>query len=107
MATGLISARDIYGFLEPEIEFSSWIAKIITEKKSFLIKDEDVLCDFGLAYEIISNYFDMVIPYLSYHFNDTKVKNEKKKVEKIKEIFLRQITELIEDYKKCLERLIK
>lgn len=56
MATSLISARDIYGFLEPEIEFSSWIAKIITEKKSFLIKDEDVLCDFGLAYEIISNY---------------------------------------------------
>lgn len=43
MATGLISARDIYGFLEPEIEFSSWIAKIITEKKSFLIKDEDCI----------------------------------------------------------------
>jgi hypothetical protein len=76
-------------------------------KELVLIPDKIYYGSFFTIYEIISNYFDMVIPYLSYHFNDTKVKNEKKKVEKIKEIFLRQITELIEDYKKCLERLIK
>ncbi len=46
MATVLISARDIYGFLEP----------VIIGKKSFLIKDEDILCDFKLASEIMSSY---------------------------------------------------
>ena len=39
MATVLISARDIYGFLEPKIEFSLWVSKVIIGKKSFLIKD--------------------------------------------------------------------
>ena len=56
MATGLISARDIYGFLEPKIEFSLWVSKVIIGKKSFLIKDEDILCDFKLASEIMSSY---------------------------------------------------
>ncbi len=76
-------------------------------KELILIPEKIYYQSFFSIYEIISNYFDMVIPYLSYHFNDIKVKNESKKVEKIKNIFLRQISELIEDYKDCLERLIK
>ncbi len=56
MGTSLISARDIYDFLDPKIAFNLWIAKVISGKKSFLIKDEDILCDFKLASEIMSSY---------------------------------------------------
>jgi len=61
----------------------------------------------SIFYQIIVNYFELIIPYLSYHFNDIKMKNEKKKVKKIKEIFVRQIKEFIDDYILCLERVIK
>lgn len=61
----------------------------------------------SIFYQIVVNYFEIIIPYLSYHFNDTKIKNEKKKIKKIKEIFVRHTKELIEDYVLCLERVIK
>ena len=35
-----------------------------------------------------------------------KIKNEKKKVKKVKEIFVKQIEEVLNDYIFCLERLI-
>ncbi len=59
-----------------------------------------------IFYQILANYFQMVVPYLSYHFNDLKVKNEKKKVKKIKEIFIEQMKNITNDYIICLERVI-
>lgn len=59
-----------------------------------------------IFYQILANYFQMVVPYLSYHFNDLKVKNEKKKLKKIKEIFTEQMGSIIDDYIICLERVI-
>ena len=61
----------------------------------------------SIFYQVIVNYYQLIVPYLSYHFNDVKIKNEKKKVKKIKEIFLNQIEDIIEDYILCLERVIK
>lgn len=60
----------------------------------------------SIFYQIIVNYFQLIIPYLSYHFNDVKIKNEKKKVKKVKEIFVKQIEEVLNDYIFCLERVI-
>ncbi len=59
-----------------------------------------------IFYQIIVNYFQLMVPYLSYHFNDIKIKQEKKKLKKIKGIFVRQIEEILEDYILCLKRII-
>ena len=58
-------------------------------------------------FEVIINYFDMLIPYLSNHFNDIEIKSEKKKIKKIKEVFIKQIENILEDYILCLERVVK
>ena len=47
----------------------------------------------------------MITAYLYYHFNDLKLKNENKKVNKVKEIFIYQIENLIIDYITCLKRV--
>lgn len=62
---------------------------------------------FKSIYLIMIDYFSMLIPYLSYHFNDIKLKNEKKKIKQIKVIFLEQIKNILNDYILCLERIIK
>lgn len=54
---------------------------------------------------IIQKYLMMLLPYLSYHFNNSKVKKENKKIEKIKDIFMKQIKIIIKDYIICLERI--
>ncbi len=61
----------------------------------------------SIFYQVIVNYLELVIPYLSYHFNDIKIRNEKKKVKKIKEIFIKQIIDMLDDYILCLERVIE
>ncbi len=76
-------------------------------EKIFLLPKRVSENRFSILYQIIANYFQMVVPYLSYHFNDLKVKNEKKKVKKIKEIFVKQMEDIIDDYIICLERVIK
>ena len=62
---------------------------------------------FNYLFLIIDNYSKNIIPYLSYHFNDMKVKNEKKKVNNIKEVCVKQIEDILEDYILCLKRVIK
>jgi len=57
-------------------------------------------------FQILSNYFLMIIPYLSYHFNDINVKNEEKKVKKIKDIFVKQMKNMLDDYTLCLKRVL-
>ncbi|MGJ0353045.1 DUF115 domain-containing protein [Aliarcobacter cryaerophilus] len=58
------------------------------------------------SYQFLFEYYKAYIPYLSYHFNDKKIKNESKKVNKIKYVFLKQLEGLIDDYKICLERVV-
>lgn len=60
-----------------------------------------------LLHQVLVNYFQIVMPYLFYHFNDKNIKSEKKQIKKIKEIFIKQMENLFEDYSFCLERLIK
>lgn len=55
---------------------------------------------------ILKKYLMMLIPYLSYHFNDRKIKSEAKKVNKIKEIYVKQLKVIFEDYVFCLKRLL-
>lgn len=57
-------------------------------------------------FQIIVGHFQIIIPYLFYHFNDIKVKNEEKKVRKIRDIFVKQITNLVNDYIICLKRVL-
>ena len=59
----------------------------------------------GFMYHILNDYSKIILPYLSFHFNDIKIKNEKKKVENLKKILIKQIEKLIKDYIDCLERL--
>lgn len=68
----------------------------IFNKKSFII------------YQVINNYFEIVIPYLSYHFNDKEInkKNEKEEISKIQIIFVIQMKRMLEDYKICIGRII-
>lgn len=57
-------------------------------------------------HQIVNLYCEAYLPYLSYYFNDKKIKAEIKKVKTIKKIFLKQLKNIIEDYKICLERVI-
>lgn len=61
---------------------------------------------YDFLYQILVNYFQISAPYLLYHFNDIKIKDESKKVKKIQEISIRQIRDIIEDYLVCLKRVI-
>ena len=61
---------------------------------------------YDFLYQILVNYFQISAPYLLYHFNDIKIKDESKKVKKIQEISIRQIISIIEDYLLCLKRVI-
>ena len=62
---------------------------------------------FNYLFLIIDNYSKNIIPYLSYHFNDIKVKKEKNKVNNIKEVCVKQIEDILEDYILFLKRVIK
>ncbi|AXX96276.1 6-hydroxymethylpterin diphosphokinase MptE-like protein [Arcobacter ellisii] len=75
-------------------------------EKVFLIPSKISQNNAPILFQIFANYYQMVIPFLSYHFNNLRVKNEKNKVKKIKEIFTKQIEEIIDDYIKCLQRVI-
>jgi hypothetical protein len=61
--------------------------------------------DYKNINKIIENYFKIIISYLFYHFNDLKLKNEIKKVNKVKEIFIHQIENLVLDYISCFKRI--
>ncbi|MFW2601124.1 6-hydroxymethylpterin diphosphokinase MptE-like protein [Aliarcobacter butzleri] len=67
------------------------------------IKNNDILT----LYKILFNYYEIVIPYLNYHFNDMRINQEYKKVEKVKNIFIEQVDCLINDYVLSIERVLK
>jgi len=56
---------------------------------------------------LINNHTQIIFNYLNYIFNDTKIKKETKKIEKIKIIYLRQLKELIEDYTLFIKNITK
>lgn len=68
----------------------------VFHKKSFII------------YQVINNYLEIIIPYLSYHFNDKNIDKttEKDEVFRIQVIFVMQMKRILEDYKVCIGRII-
>jgi hypothetical protein len=90
----LIKEKDFSNYDELNTELISLIQNI--EKQKILP-----------LYKVLLNYYEIVVPYLNYHFNDIKINQEYKKVNKIKSIFSSQIENLINDYILCIERLIK
>ena len=57
--------------------------------------------------QIMIIYLKIILPYLSYHFNDVKIKNEEKKIIKIENNFIIQLETIIKDYLHFLERMVK
>ena len=60
-----------------------------------------------ITYQLLTNYFQIVMPYLFYNFNDKKIKKEKSKIKEVKKIFVKQIENILNDYIFCLEKLLK
>ncbi len=60
-----------------------------------------------LLYVILDKYYLIVISYIKYHFNNTKIKDEKKKINKIGKLFLSQLTYILNDYIKIVSDAIK
>lgn len=56
--------------------------------------------------QIIYLYCELYLPYLSYYFNDKGIKTERKKVKEIRKIFIKQLQQIVNDYKLCLERIV-
>lgn len=57
-------------------------------------------------FQLFVFYNESIIPYISYYFNNKKIKNEIKILKKVKNIYIKQIENLIDDYKTCLKRVI-
>ena len=78
-------------------EFNEYIVNLIdkiTEQK------------LDILYRVLLNYYETIVPYLNYHFNDLKLNQEYKKVQKVKVIFANQMQNLIDDYILCIKRVI-
>jgi hypothetical protein len=88
-----ISVKDYIEFFELTTKLTSLITNY--EFKSSSIS------------QVLRNYLQIILPYLSYHFNDLKIKNENKKVILIKEVFINQIEIILNDYLLFLERVVK
>lgn len=77
-----------------------------------LLKDiEDIVLSLAKNHfinlnQIIYLYCELYLPYLSYYFNDKKIKTERKKVKEIRKIFIKQLQQIVNDYKLCLERIV-
>ncbi|PRM92025.1 hypothetical protein CJ672_06470 [Arcobacter cryaerophilus gv. occultus] len=59
-----------------------------------------------LLYKLFIEYCSMIFPYLLYYFNDSKIKDEDKKIKKVRDIFIIQLERICDDFKICLERVI-
>ena len=96
-------------FLQEFEKTKSFIPKNYKEFFDLEMKLISLITDYeftnsSIAY-ILRNYLQIIFPYFSYHFNDLKVKNENKKVNKIKINFEKQIGQIIEDYLSFLEKI--
>ncbi len=59
----------------------------------------------GILFSGLENYFKMIVNYLSFYFNNPKIKKEKEKIKKIRKIFSRQLRLILEDYIKFMGNL--
>ena len=75
-------------------------------KKIYSIAEKMMDKKIFIFYQVINNYLEIVVPYLSYHFNDKEIKNQAKEIRKIKNIFINDIKKMTKDYKTCLERIL-
>ncbi|WP_066355855.1 motility associated factor glycosyltransferase family protein [Aliarcobacter skirrowii] len=104
--------REKIAILENEIkiyleELKNSEHKTYEEFKQILINFLYFIKDFDYSLFIIFfKYYEIVLPYLSYHFNDLRLNQEYKKVLKIKGVFISQITLLIDDYILCIKRVV-
>lgn len=95
----------IYNFLE-ELEYLNFKNFEEFKDKIYEILKKTLETKNSLLYQILFGYYSMLIPYLSYYFNDIKLKNENKKLKKITSIFIDQISRICEDYLMCLKRVL-
>jgi hypothetical protein len=102
----LIFIEELNKILE-EIEIKDFKTYNSFLKKIYFISKKMINKKIFIFYQVINNYFEIVIPYLSYHFNDKEIKNQAKEIKKIKNIFINDVKRMAEDYKTCLERVIK
>ncbi|MFV7790732.1 6-hydroxymethylpterin diphosphokinase MptE-like protein [Aliarcobacter lanthieri] len=100
-------------FLEDEIKdfFITLEDKKNIKFEELLINIENLLGKFNkqksnYLYDIVFSYTQLYFPYLSYYFNDKNIKAERKKVDKIKDIFINQIKNIIDDYLVCIKRIL-
>ncbi|WP_121628143.1 motility associated factor glycosyltransferase family protein [Poseidonibacter antarcticus] len=75
------------------IEDASMILKLLAENKIKL-------------FIVIQEYHRMILPPIIHYFNHKEIRNEKKILNKIKEVYVKQIENIINDYILCLERII-
>lgn len=54
---------------------------------------------------ILENYYQIIIQYLSYYFNDKKLKQEDKKLKVLNKIFVKQLRVFLDDYLEFFYRL--
>ena len=56
---------------------------------------------------IFKNYFQIILNYLNYAFNDKKLKNTDKKLKQVNDLLINDITSMLENYTKFLENMIR
>ena len=107
MSNGVL---EVTGFSSQILEVASKMLKF--QDPMFLVKEiEKILIElsknnFLNIRQIITLYCELYFSYLSYYFNDKNIKAERNKVNKIKDIFVNQIRKLLDDYIKCLKRVV-
>ncbi|MDY3203744.1 MAG: DUF115 domain-containing protein [Arcobacter sp.] len=71
------------------------------------IKDKLNLLNNELLLVLLNKYYLILLPYLKYYFNEKSIKDERKKINKIKKVFLSQIKVILDDYVKIVEVVTK
>ena len=105
-------------FINKEIKFleDNFVNKLTISKKNmsfidFLNDTQNLLEElsnnnYNNLYNILYSYCELYFPYLSYYFNNKKLKSENKKVLSIAQIFEKHTNQIIKDYIACLKRAI-
>ena len=62
--------------------------------------------DIDIFTTLINNNTQIIFNYLNFYFNDTKIKNEDKKVRKIESIYFKQLDRLLLDYLGYLKKIV-
>ena len=89
------------------IDFKNYDFKNYEEFKEIVLDILNLIRDNDKSLNLVLyKYYEALIPYLNYHFNDAKLNQEYKKINKIKNIFASQLENLVNDYILCIERIV-